>query len=239
MSPRRHELTTGAWLVAFVLALNLPYAALIALFGYDDVLREPAAVVLARFHAAGPPLVLAWLAFALGALAFAPLSRRVERVLGLAPGWSGPASALAQFAGLARWVFVVPGLAALHVEGDAAAREVAEALYAALHAYLGAGIGEFLGQLLLVAWMLRIGRALWGDGARWLAAAGLATVPLWVLGLSEPLSTVLAGLPVIETTPLAFMAWEAWLAAVGVTWIAAGWRSRHRHAAAVGTVARA
>jgi hypothetical protein len=216
---------TGAWLLAFVVALNLPYVALVALFGYDDVLREPPGEVLARFHAAGPGLVWAWLAFALGALAFAPLAPRIEAGAGLTPGWSGPASAIAQFAGLARWVFVVPGLAAAWVDGDEAARRAAESTYQALHAYLGSGIGEVLGQLLLIAWTARLAAKLWRDGRRVLGGAGLATLPLWVAGLTEPLGTVLAGLPLVETTPLAFMGWEAWLAALGLSWLIDGRRS--------------
>jgi hypothetical protein len=223
--------TTGAWLLAWVVALNVPYAALIQLFGYDDVLREPPGVVLERFHAAGEPLVWAWLAFALGALAFAPLSRRVELAAGLAPGWSGPASAFAQFAGLARWVFAVPSLASAYVAGDEATRRAAESTYAAVHGYLGAGIGETLGQLLVLVWTGHLARALWRQGRRALASIGGMTMPLWLAGLSEPLHSVLPSLPVIESTPLAFMVWEAWLAALAIAWLLAS--RRVPHAAAV------
>lgn len=216
--------TTGALLAAWALALNVPYAALIALFGYDDVLREPPGVVLERFHAAGEPLVWAWLAFAFGALAFAPLSQRVEVAAGLSPGWSGPASAFAQFAGLARWVFAVPSLAAAYATGDEVTRRAAEATYAALHGYLGAGFGEVLGQLLILTWTVRLARGLWFQRRRVLAAIGFATVPLWVAGLSEPLHTVLPSLLVVESTPVAFMLWEAWLAALGITWAVDAWR---------------
>jgi len=51
-------------------AATLPYVWLIENFGYDDILREPAAVVLQRFNQGGSPLVLAWLAFAMSALLF-------------------------------------------------------------------------------------------------------------------------------------------------------------------------
>jgi hypothetical protein len=216
---------TGAWLLAFVVVLNLAYTALIALFGYDDVLREPPGKVLERFHAAGPRLVWAWLAFAFGALAFAPLSRRVELAVGLTPGWSGPASAFAQFAGLARWAFAVPALAAAYVSGDDATQRAAEVTFAALHGYFGAGLGEVLGQMLLIVWSARVGAGLWRGGRRVLGGFGITLLPLWVAGLSEPLATILPGLPVLETTPIAFMGWEAWLAAIGVTWLGAAWRS--------------
>jgi hypothetical protein len=225
MSVRAYPTATGLAVIAFVLAINTAFVALVQLFGYDDVLREPTAEILTRFRAAGTPLVVAWLAFALGALAFAPLSRRIEEELGLRPGWSGPASAFAQFVGLARWVFAVPALAVAHAHGDAAHRAAAETTFEALHLLLGAGVGELLGQLLLLGWTVRIAHTLWARGDRVIGGAGLATVPLWVAGLSEPLATVLPGLPTFEYAPVAFMAWEAWLLALGLRFVVAGRRA--------------
>ena len=48
----------GAMLL-FLVAATLPYSWLIEHFGYDDVLRQPAADILTKFHAGGAPLVLA------------------------------------------------------------------------------------------------------------------------------------------------------------------------------------
>ena len=83
-------------------------------------------------------------------------------------------------------------------------------------------IGEFLGQVFLVAWtigtcaaMLRSDRAL-----RWLGRAGLLTVPLWILGFSELLATVMPSVASLELAPVAFMAWEAWLTAVAIALLA-------------------
>lgn len=61
----------GIALSAVAVLANIPYAALIALFDYDDVLRRPAGEVLELFHAGGSPLVLAWWTFGLSALGFA------------------------------------------------------------------------------------------------------------------------------------------------------------------------
>lgn len=219
---------TAALLLAFVIAVNAPYAALIALFGYDDILREAPGVVLTRFAAGGEALILAWAGFAFAALSFAPLATRIERAAGLVPGWSGPASALAQFAGLARWVFAVPVLATAYVQGDAATRAAAVASFQALHGYLGAGIGETLGQILLVVWTVRLAARFWTNGRRILAAIGAATVPLWIAGLTEPMATVIGRLPVIETTPFAFMGWELWLAAIGAVWLVESLRPARR-----------
>jgi hypothetical protein len=215
----------AAWALLAMLALvNTAYAALIAGFGYDDILREPPARVLAAFHAAGPPLVLAWAAFAAGALAFAWVGPLAERAAGrAAPDWLAPAAGLAQAIGLLRWVTAVPVLAAAHqLPGVAGSTQQAvELVYVALHQFAGAGIGELLGQLLNAAWTCRFALQL-RPVHPWLAAIGLGTLPLWLLGLSEPLATALPGLPLIETTPFAFMAWAAWLAAIAIRWLTLG-----------------
>lgn len=212
----------GAALIGFVLLLNAAFTALTILFGYDDVLREPAAEILRRFHAAGAPLVLAWAAFTAGALAFAWIGPMAERRVGAAlPPWMAPAAALAMAAGLLRWVVAVPGLAAAHQDPAAAeaTRQGAEMAFLALHLFAGAGIGEVLGPILLAAWTLGFARAL-RTRHPWLALAGFATLPLWLMGLIEPLAQALPFLPALEVAPLAFMAWEAWLLLLGGLWVA-------------------
>jgi hypothetical protein len=223
MSPR---VAAGLGVIGFVAVVNAAFTALVILFGYDDVLREPAAEVLRRFRAGGAPLVAAWAVFTAGALAFAWVGPMAERAAGARlPGWLAPAAGLAMAAGLLRWVVAVPALAAAHQAPGAgeATRAAAEMAYLALHHFAGAGIGELLGQVLLMAWTLAFARAL-RPAHPWLALAGLATLPLWLAGLSEPLATGWPGLPVIEAAPIAFMAWEAWLVALGVVWIARSWR---------------
>ena len=49
---------TGLAAAALAVAFNVPYALLTARFDYPDILRQPAAEVLAAFHAGGPGLVL-------------------------------------------------------------------------------------------------------------------------------------------------------------------------------------
>ena len=145
-------------------------------------------------------------------------------MVGLTPGWLGPASAVAQFVGLARWAFIVPALAAAHAAApDAGARRAVETLYLVQHQMLGTAIGEVLGQVLLIGWTCRMVVHLWRDHPT-LSYIGALTLPLWLVGLTEPLATVLPRLPVIEATPFAFMGWEAWLLCIGVTAIAAGRR---------------
>lgn len=50
---------TAVALVALAVAFNLPFACLGAAFDYPNILRKPAAEILAAFTAGGPMLVLA------------------------------------------------------------------------------------------------------------------------------------------------------------------------------------
>lgn len=221
---------TAALVVAFVAAVNVPFALLVERFGYDDVLREPASVVLERFAAGGPALVAIWLAFALGSLLFVPVATGMARALRdesvARPSvvtLLGIASALLQAIGLLRWVFVVPGLAERHLDPAASdfAREAAVAGFQLVHQYGGVVIGEFLGQLLLVGWTVGTAWPLLARGGAWrvIGLAGLLISIGWVVGFTELLATALPGVLAIEAAPIAFMAWEAWLLAIAAMWM--------------------
>ena len=147
-------------IVLFLVAANVPYAWLIANFGYDDILREPAARILEAFSDGGAALVLAWLAFSVGALLFIPVALEFRRMLagqgvdGGAAAILGIGSAIAQATGLLRWVLVVPSLAAAYVQPGASdsAREAIVVAFDVVHRFGGMIVGELLGQLLLAAW---------------------------------------------------------------------------------------
>jgi hypothetical protein len=222
-------------LIAFLLAATLPYAWLIENFGYDDILREPAAVILQRFHEGGSPLVLAWFAFAMSALMFIVVVHGFNRLFdthGVRDRGTtilGIGSALAQAIGLLRWVLVIPGLAATYVDPatSPAARDATLVVFDAVHRFGGMVLGEMIGQLLLAAWTGLVAIRLMRSRLvpRWLAAAGLLTLPLWVLGQTELIHGVVPGVPAIEVIPLAFMGWEAWLAGLAVAMAIGGWRA--------------
>jgi hypothetical protein len=229
-------------IVSFLVAANVPYAWLVANFGYDDGLREPAAPILVTYSEGGASLVLAWLAFSAGALLFIPVALEFRRLLtgqGVDDGGAailGVGSAIAQATGLLRWVLVVPSLAAAFVQPDAgdSVREAIVVTFDVVHRFGGMVIGELLGQLLLAGWTALTVRALWKTAQlpKWLLAGGAATVPLWLLGLTELLHDVLPSLPSTEVTPAAFMLWEAWLAAVAVTMLRRALQ-RRRHGAVI------
>lgn len=221
----------GAALAVFPLAATVPYGLLIDRFGYDDILREPPLVVLKAFQDGGPDLVLIWLAFALCAASFLWVAGwtadAVRAQGGRWPLWAtlaGAGSALVQAIGLLRWPFVVPGLAATALDpaADPAARSAAVVVFEALNQFAGVALGEHLGQTLLAAWTFALAMAvLRGRLAPgpfgW---AGLALVPLWIIGQSELLATVIPGFPVVEVTPAAFIGWQVWLLALGLWWVA-------------------
>jgi len=221
----------------FVAIINVAFALLVKGFGYDDILREPAALILTRFDAGGVSLVLVWLTFAVGCLLFVPIALLLPGELGVTShgGVSvtaalGVISSVLQAIGLLRWVFVVPVLAASYLSANAseASRAAALSNFQLVHQYGGVVVGEFLGQAFLVTWtigtcaaMLRAGRTL-----RWLGRAGLLTVPLWILGFSEFLATVMPSVTSLELAPVAFMAWEAWLTGVAIALLAQALKDR-------------
>lgn len=222
-------------IVAFLIAATLPYLWLTEHFGYDDILREPAATILVNFHQGGAPLVAAWLAFAMAGLAFIPVAMSLQR-LATAHGKVGHGvlilgicSAVAQTVGLLRWVLVVPALASGYADpaSTPARQEALLAVFDATHRFGGMVLGEMVGQLLLAGWTAGVALQLWRARVvpRWLAAAGALTVPLWLLGQTELLHPVLPALPLVEAAPLAFIGWQAWLAALAVALLATAVRN--------------
>lgn len=220
----------GAALAAVAVLANIPYGALIALFDYDDVLRRPAGEVLELFHAGGTPLVMAWWTFGLSAIGFAVAAMLLGEALRdgkakLATGFTlfGVLSGVFQAAALLRWTFAIPAIATTYVQAAEGSAERAAAIssYEALNTFAGVGMGEHLGQVLLMVWTLGAGLALMrmGGAMKWIGAAGLVTLPLWIVGQTELLSLSMPDLPVIEVLPYAFMGWELWLLVVGVALI--------------------
>lgn len=224
-------------ILLFVAIINVAFALLVKSFGYDDILREPAALILTRFDAGGELLILTWLMFAVGSLLFVPIALLLPGELDIesrggvsATAALGVISSILQAIGLLRWVFVVPALAASYSSTDAseASRTAALSNFQLVHQYGGVVVGEFLGQVFLVAWTIGTCAALLRSGPtlRWLGWAGLLTVPLWILGFSELLATVMPSVASLELAPFAFMAWEAWLASIAIVLLAQALKDR-------------
>lgn len=216
----------GALMIVEAVAYVGLFSVLGAIFNYPAVLREPGGEVLRRFAEGGPTLVQVWYALASTALLFLPVAIVLPRALdhnrltGLtAVGFTGTVgilAALAQTLGLARWVFLVPFLAATYVDpaSSSAMRDSVLVTFEAFHRYLGAGVGEHLGYLLTGSWTLLVaGRMASAPGfGRFFAIPGFLAGIGILIGLFE-----LAGLEVASVINAAgYILWSVWLAAAGI-----------------------
>ncbi|WP_456845727.1 DUF4386 domain-containing protein [Cellulomonas sp. P5_C6] len=217
----------GILLIALPVAFNVAFAALAKAFDYPDILRRPTAEILERFRAGGSTLVTLWWAFAMTALAFAPVAVLVSDVLDGNPTVLrlavvvGVLAGLVQLLGLLRWPFLVPYLARTSVDASPARAEAVDVVFQAFHRYLGVAVGEHLGYLLTGAWSVLVGVALAQDSVApaWLGVVGVAVGALLMMcslefvGRFEPSGWRLAG----TLVPVVYVAWSLWLAGVGVT----------------------
>jgi hypothetical protein len=220
---------TGACAIALAIVFNIPFAVLGATYEYPDILRRPASEALDLFAASGPSLILTWDAFALSALALAPVAialaltpRRVAERPGLAVGAAilGALAGVTQAIGLFRWVFVVPGLARVHADAAAApeARIAAERTFDLINQYGGVAIGEHLGQLLTALFVLLLAVLQWGERRRISALIGLLAALAIVAGTGEGLAIALgeSGEVFSLATIAGFGGLTLWLIATGV-----------------------
>ncbi|MCU1440496.1 MAG: hypothetical protein JWP85_1493 [Rhodoglobus sp.] len=214
-------------LIALPVAFNAFFAALAVLFDYPNVLRKPTSEVLARFGAGGSRLLLVWWGFALSAIAFAPVVVMLSAELAgadttlLAVATTiGVLAALVQFLGLVRWPFMVPYLARESEQASPARAQAIDVVFQSFNRYLGVAVGEHLGYLFTGTWSVLVGiAALQSDALpAWLGIAGvvigavLALCSLEFVGPFEREGLKLAG----AVTPVAYIAWSVWLAALGV-----------------------
>jgi hypothetical protein len=222
----------GLLLIGVPLAFNASFALLAARFDYPDILRRPTDEVLERFRQGGTGLVLAWWSLAIAAVLFAPLvvmlSEAIsdaDRTLLAVATTVGVLASAVQFLGLVRWPFLVPYLARVAAEPDAepARRETVDVVFQSFNRYLGVAVGEHLGYALTGAWSILTGVALIETDAApgWLGVIGVVIGPLFLissaefLGRFEPLGWKLAG----QLTPVAYVLWSLWLAAIGVAFL--------------------
>jgi Domain of unknown function (DUF4386) len=213
---------TGALLVIVPLVFTLIFTLLGTSFEYPDILRKPVPYVLERFAAGGPGLVAMWYGMFASALVFTAipiLTRKVfpEHGIGLDLGVTfGVLAGLVQALGFARWVFLVPALAATNADPSSseATRAAVGVVFDAFNRYAGIAVGEHLGYLFTALWTLSISIPLL-QRSRLLAITG-AVFALGILaGLLEPFGFGWAG----AVNAIAYIAWSVWMVAFGlVTW---------------------
>lgn len=213
MTKTQMQKLAGAFFVFGALLVNILYALLMINFEYPDILRRPAGEILTRFHAGGTGLILTWLAFAWVGVpilfAIIMLQKIVER--DDAPylwvgTFAGVIGALAQMIGLLRWVFVVPLLAKTYTDptATAAAKEAAAVAFQVVHQYGGVIIGEHIGQIFTIFWLVAVSVAIRKSDRfkPWLAWAGHVIAVVYILAQTELLSTVFPGFPAVPAAGL-------------------------------------
>jgi hypothetical protein len=202
--------TTAVLMISAAVLVNVAFTGLGMVFDYPDVLKHPAADVLASFRASQGPVSAWFLLLALGAALLAPVALGVGR-LSVAPAmrWAvraGVAAAVVQVVGLLRWPLLVPGWAAA---GDEAAQEA----FTTANRVLGNLIGETGGYLLTAAWtalvLVALGTAFAG---RLFVVVGAVSAVLILLGVASPLD-----LPLVDLLNFAgYVLWSGWLVAFAV-----------------------
>lgn len=224
----------GILLIVLPIAFNVAFALLAARFDYPGILRRPTAEVLERFRVGGPGLVLLWWGFAFTAVLLAPVAALVSSALtGAVPAIVqtglviGVLASIVQFLGLVRWPFLVPYLARTSAQAPAGSpeRAAAEVVFQSMNRYLGVAVGEHLGYLFSGAWTILVGVGILQSQAVtwWLGLAGivvgavLALCAFEFVGPFEDRGWKLAG----AVTPIAYIAWSAWLAGLGAALLVA------------------
>jgi hypothetical protein len=208
MTPRR----TAALMIAAAVLATVAFTVLGAVFGYPDVLKEPAADVLASFRQSQGAITAGFLALALSAALLAPVAIGVGKLSDARPmRWAVPvgiAAAVVQVVGLLRWPLLVPGWAATNAGSDPAAAADARAAFGTANRVLGNVIGETGGYLLTAAWTLLVLAALGTAFAgRWFVLLGAVSAVLVLAGVLSPLN-----LPVIDTANfVGYVLWSVWL----------------------------
>lgn len=219
---------TGILFIAGAVLVNIPYALLISNFHYPDVLREPAGVILAAFAEGGSRLIATWLFFALSGI---PLliatillgkiwSDRSPALMSLATTF-GIIGFVAQFIGLLRWVFVIPALASSYATPGAseAVREAAISSFQTIHQFGGVLLGEYVGQLFTIMWMLLVSIVIIRTGVfkSWSGWFGIVASAIYLLAETELLHTSIPSIPSIGMAGLiGSVLWLVWMICIGV-----------------------
>lgn len=219
----RQRLVVGLSLIAFPLAVQVPFTLLVERFSYPDILQRSADEVLTRFHAGGSALVWTWYAYALCTLGLAFIATLLPDVLeqkgavARASVVSGVIAAIAQLLGLLRWTLVVPFLATRWVE-HADQHQAVEVAYEVQHRLFGVLLGEHVGPLFMAAWTaLASVMILKANGPRLIAAAGFVSAVLFVGGLGSGLSRAVPMPAFVQPLPMvAFIVWSLWAVATGM-----------------------
>jgi hypothetical protein len=228
MSENTFRKLTGIFFIAGAILVNVPYTLLIMNFDYPDILRMPAEDILTRFEAGGSSLIYTWFAFAwiglpmlFGALMLKRILEKQGSPFLETATTIGVMGFVVQIIGLLRWVFVVPALARLFTDPvtDSVTRAAVPAVFIAVHQYGGVILGEHLGQILTIIWMIMISGIIYRSQifSKWVAWLGWIASAVYLLAQTELFATAIPDFPVIDWAGLAgSLLWLLWMIVLGV-----------------------
>ncbi len=223
MNHKTHRLWTGTLLIAVPVVFMAAFSLLQINFEYPDILRQPAAVVMAKFVAGGSGLIANWYLMVVAASLFIPISVMLHPYLAredtsymTVATTMGVTAGIVQMLGFIRWPFMVPVLASTYVSPTTseATRAAIEVTFNAFNQYAGLGVGEHLGYLFTALWTFLIALAMPKSKifTAWLGWLGGALALGILLGILEPVGVPFVG----AITAIAYSLWAVWLAVVGV-----------------------
>lgn len=215
----------GLLLILGAFGVFVPYTILTMTFDYPDILRQDVGLVLTKFYQGGNQLIFTWWLFAMLGLPLLIAYQLIEKHLenkSLNIRWIttiGTIGLLTQMLGLLRWTFVVPILAYNFHEGNDTIKEISKALFQVVHQYGGVVLGEHIGQLFTVTWVIGITNVLKGSqsvprGLTWL---GYGSSLIYLLAQAELFATVIPSFPVWDLAGfLGSTLWLVWLVSLGI-----------------------
>jgi hypothetical protein len=223
------ERIIGLLLIVGVVLLCVPYTILTVIFEYPQILREDTGMILTKFYAGGTPLIVVWWLFAILGLpileAYVLIGQKLENKFYFVR-WAttlAVISGIVQIIGLLRWTFVVPLLAKTYVTSqNESIRESCKIAFQVIHQYGGVVLGEHIGQLFTIAWMLIISSAFHQLKLfpKWIIGFGYLAAFVFFLAQAELFATVIPHFPVWHMAGLiGSTMWLVWMLLIGVQFL--------------------
>jgi len=225
----RTERIIGLLLITGAILLFVPFTILTLIYEYPHILREDAGLILTRFYNGGTPLILVWWLFAIIGLpileAYVLIGQKLESKFHLVR-WAtmlAVISGIVQIIGLLRWTFVVPILAkTFATTNNESIRETCKIVFQVVHQYGGVVLGEHIGQLFTIAWVLIISSA-FGKlrlMPKWIIWFGRVSVLIYLLAQAELFATVIPNFPVWDLASLiGSTMWLIWMIIIGIKFL--------------------
>lgn len=225
----RTEKITGLLLIIGTILLIVPYTILTIIFDYPHILREETGFILTKFNNGGTPLIIVWWLFAIVGLpileAYVLIGQKLENKFYYVR-WAtvlAVISGIVQIIGLLRWTFVVPVLAKTYVTSQSESiKESCKIIFQTVHQYGGVVLGEHIGQLFTILWMLMILPAIYNLKLipKWIIGFGYVSAFIYLMAQAELFSTVIPDFPVWDLAGLiGSTSWMIWMILLGIRFL--------------------